>query len=101
MVWLRARSKRCSDHHQPRRKEVRNSQLIRGKGGGIGGSLRYMPGKAETSYASILKINNSLRFPSEALKVICKHLQASFHGAELQAKLPLTSQGAPRGQAAR
>lgn len=49
--------------------------------------MRYTPGKAETG-GGILKISNSLRFPSEALQVIRKHSQASFHGAELQAKLP-------------
>lgn len=47
-------------------------------------------------YASILKINNSLLFPSESLRVICKHLQAGFHGAELQAKLSVTSVELPR-----
>lgn len=47
-------------------------------------------------YVCILKINISLLFPSEALRVIRKHLQAGFHGAQLQARLSLTSVELPR-----
>lgn len=47
-------------------------------------------------YAGILKINISLLFPSEALRVIRKHLQAGFHDTQLQARLSLTSVELPR-----
>lgn len=98
-VWLRARPERYT--HQSRRKEAHSSELIRDKGSGIPVTLRDTSGRHGWGSANFPQIKNSPLFPSEALKVICKHLQASFHGAELWAKVPVTSQGAPRGHAAR